>query len=80
MEMKKQGANRKVRKERKQAFPKGWDEKRIGEVIAYYDKQTEDEEVAEYEAAMRVQGQSVMFVPTELVPEIRQLIRKRRGA
>jgi len=78
--MKKQAANRKVRRERKQAFPKGWDEKRVREVIAYYDKQTEDEEVAEYKAAMRVQGQSVMFVPTDLVPEIRQLIRKRRGA
>ncbi len=78
--MKKQAANRKVRKERKQVFPKGWDEKRVREVIAYYDKQTEDEEVAEYEAAMRVQGQSVMLVPTDLVPEIRRLIRKRRGA
>ncbi len=62
----------------KQVYPREWNEKRVREVIEYYDKQTEDEEVAEYEAAMRVNGHSVMLVPTELVPEIRRLIRKRR--
>jgi hypothetical protein len=52
----------------------------VREVIAYYDSQTEDEELAEYEAAMKINGQSVMLVPTKLVPEIRRLIRSRRGA
>ena len=41
---------------------------------------TEDEELAEYEAAMKVEGLTVMLVPSELVPEIRQLIGRRRGA
>lgn len=49
------------------------------EVIAYYDTQTDDEGVAEYEAAMEVEGLSVMLVPTELIPEIRRLIARRRG-
>ncbi len=76
--MKKQTRIRKSAK--RQRFPPGWDEKRVREVIAYYDSQTEDEELAEYEAAMKINGQSVMLVPTKLVPEIRRLIRSRRGA
>ena len=64
----------------KQSFPSGWNEKRVKQVITYYDRQTPDEAVAEYEAAMQVDGQSVMLVPTNLVTEIRRLIRQRRGA
>ena len=78
--MKKQAAPSKPVRRRKQVFPRGWNEKRVQEVIAYYDRQTEDEELAEYEAAMKVEELSVMLVPTELVPEIRQLIDRRRGA
>ena len=74
--MKKRVGNRKTSKQR---FPRGWNEKRVREVIAYYDKQTEDEELAEYQAAMQVNGKSMMLVPTKLVPEIRRLIRNRRG-
>jgi hypothetical protein len=49
-------------------------------VLAYYDRQTEDEEVAEYEAAIEIEGLAVLLVPSEPVPEIRRLIRRRRGA
>ena len=42
------------------------------------DRQTEDEELAEYEAAMKIDGQSIMLVPTKLVPEIRRLIARQR--
>jgi hypothetical protein len=62
-----------------QKFPRGWSEKRVKEVIAYYDKQTEAEEAAEYEAAMKLEGQSMLFVPTSLVPEIRRLIARRQA-
>jgi hypothetical protein len=78
--MKKQAAASKIRKRKQQVFPRGWNEKRVQEVIAYYDRQTEDEELAEYEAAMKVDGLTVMLVPTDLVPEIRRLIHRRRGA
>jgi hypothetical protein len=64
----------------KQSFPPGWNEKRVKRVIAYYDRQTPNEAVAEYEAAMQVDGQSIMLVPTNLVTEIRRLIKQRRGA
>jgi len=78
--MKKQAKAAKTQKRKKRAFPRGWNERRVREVIAYYDKQTEDEELAEYEASMREEGLTMMLVPTALVPEIRQLIDRRRGA
>lgn len=62
-----------------QRFPRGWNQKAIQDVIAYYDNQTEDEELAECEAAMNVNGWSVMLVPTRLVPEIRRMIGRRRA-
>ena len=63
---------------RLQRFPPGWDEKRVKAVIAYYDRQSEEEELAEYQAAMRVDGHSIMLVPTKLMPEIRRLIARQR--
>ena len=78
--MKKTTAARKPAKARKQRFPRGWNEKRVQDLIAYYDRQTEDEELAEYEKGMEVEGMTVMLVPNDLVPEIRRLIGRRRGA
>ena len=50
------------------------------ETIAYYDSQSEHEELAEYESALEVEGQSLILVPSELVPAIRLLIDHRKGA
>jgi len=63
-----------------QKFPRGWDEERVRKVLAHYENQTEDEAVAEDEAAYEAEEQTVMIVPTDLVPAIRQLIARRRGA
>jgi hypothetical protein len=63
-----------------QNFPHGWDEKRVQRVLAHYESQTEDEAVAEDEAAYEAEGQTVMIVPTDLVPAIRRLIARRHGA
>jgi hypothetical protein len=64
----------------KQKFPRGWNEERVRKVLAHCENQTEDEAVAEDEAAYKTEGQTVMIVPTELVPEIRRLLGRRRGA
>ena len=45
-------------------------------VLAHYEEQTEDEAVAEDEAAFEDQTQTLMEVPTALVPAIRELIAK----
>jgi hypothetical protein len=73
--------NKKSRNKRhsKQKLPRGWDEAGVRRVLEHYENQTEDEAVAEDEAAFNTKGQTVMIVPTELVPRIRQMI-ARRGA
>jgi hypothetical protein len=67
-------------RKRRSAYPAGWDEKRIRKLAEHYDNQTEDDQVAEHEAAFRAEGHTVMVVPTELVPEIVKLIGKKRPA
>ena len=57
-------------------FPPGWDEERVRSVIAYYDQQTEDEAVAEAEAALQNESSTLMNIPTELVPAVLELIDK----
>jgi len=59
---------------KKNQFPPGWDHKRIQKVIDHYDNQTEDEAVAEDEAAFRDEALTVMAIPKELVPAVRALI------
>lgn len=61
-------------------FPPGWDAERVKRVLAHYEAQSEEEAVAEDEAAFEALGQTVMEVPTELVPTIRQLIAKHKAA
>jgi hypothetical protein len=63
-----------------QRFPPGWDEERVRRVLAHYENQTEDEAVAEDEAAFEQEDQTVMVVPTDLVPEVLALIARKRGA
>jgi hypothetical protein len=70
----------KQRPARQQKFPPGWNEKRVRKLLAHYENQTEDQAVAEDEAAYEAKGQTVMIVPSKLVPAIRQLLDKRRGA
>lgn len=59
-------------------FPPGWDEDRVRRVLAHYEEQTEEEAVAEDEAALEDKTQTLMEVPTELVPTVRELIAKRK--
>ncbi len=67
-------------RKKKQQYPAGWDEGRVRRLAEHYDNQTEDEQVAEHEAAMQAEDQTIMVVPTELVPEIVKFINKKRPA
>ena len=57
-------------------FPPGWDGDRVQRTLAAYETQSEDEAVAEDEAAFEAPGQTVMEVPSDLVPAVRELIAK----
>jgi hypothetical protein len=59
---------------KKQEFPPGWDEKRVKELIAHYENQTEDEEFADIEAAREAADITLMAIATELVPKVRALL------
>jgi hypothetical protein len=61
-------------------FPDGWDEARVKRVLEHYEAQSEEQAVAEDEAAAEQRDQTLMEVPTELVPTVRELIAKRRKA
>jgi hypothetical protein len=63
---------------RQKKFPPGWDEERVRKVIAHYEQQTEEEAVAEDEAAFQHSPQTVIEVPKELLPAIRELIAKHK--
>ncbi len=57
-------------------FPRGWNEERVRRLLAYYEEQTEEETVAEDEAAWEDQTQTLIEVPNELVSVVRELIAK----
>ena len=59
-------------------FPPGWDQERVQRVLEHYESQTEAEAVAEDEAAFESPVETMMSVPTEFVPEVRELIARRK--
>jgi hypothetical protein len=61
-------------------YPKGWDLERVSRVLAHYESQTEEEAVAEDEAAFEALDQTIMEIPTDLVPKVRELIAKHKIA
>lgn len=65
-------------------YPTGWDEERVRRVMEHYERQTEEEAVAEDEAAFEDEGLALVEVPQELLPAVRSLIadyeRKRKAS
>lgn len=55
-------------------FPAGWDEERVRRVLSHYEKQTAEEATAEDEAIFKSEKRTVIEVPTELIPVIREII------
>ena len=60
----------------KNQFPPGWNEEKVARVIAHYETQSEEDAVAEDEIALKTSNQTLMEIPVELVPIIRELIAK----
>ena len=63
----------------KQKFPPGWNEARVQRLIDHYENMDDDELFAEDEAAREAEGQTVMMIPTDLVPAVRELIARKSG-
>lgn len=60
-------------------FPPGWDEARVRRVLEHYERQSDDQAVAEDEATYESITHTAMEVPVDLVPTVRELIAKRRA-
>ena len=63
-----------------QNYPPGWSEERVRRVLEHYEVQSDEEAVAEDEAAFEAITHTVMEVPTDLVPAIRELIARHEMA
>jgi hypothetical protein len=59
-------------------FPAGWDEASVRRVLAHYEAQTDEDALIEDEAGVE-SSETVMNVPHDLVPKVRELIAKRRS-
>ncbi|MFI5378497.1 MAG: hypothetical protein ACHRHE_04310 [Tepidisphaerales bacterium] len=60
-------------------YPKGWNAKQIKALADHYENQSEDQAVAEDEAAYESTRLTMMAVPVELVPKVQKLITKLAG-
>ena len=64
-----------------QKFPPGWDSERIKRLAQHYEQLSEDEQTAEDDlGALEANGQTVISVPDELLPAIRNLLATQKSA
>lgn len=61
------------------SLPLGWDESRVRRVLEHYENQSDDDAVKEDDLAYNNRTYSLVGVPIELVPAVRELIAKRTG-
>ncbi len=64
----------------KNKFPPGWDKEKIKNIVSHYETQTEDEAVKEDEAIFENYPESVIEVPKELIPIVREFIARRENS
>ncbi len=60
-------------------YPKGWNRKRVQKLIDHYENQTDEEAIAEDEAAYHSATVTMMAMPVELVPAVQRLITCKRA-
>jgi hypothetical protein len=63
----------------RQNFPEGWNEEHVRRVLEDYESQSDEEAVAEDEAAYESTTYTAMNITAELVPEVRELLAKRHA-
>lgn len=68
-----------VKKTTKQPFPTGAERKRLQALADYYDNQSDEEAIAEANAAYENTKLTMMEVPVELVPAVEKLIARKRA-
>ena len=59
-------------------FSSGWDDEKVRRVLAHYEEQSEDDALLEDEAGVE-SSDTVMAIPHDLVPTVRELIAKHQS-
>jgi hypothetical protein len=77
--MKRTSSSKRRKRRDPNRYPKGWDAKSIKSLIDHYEKQSEDDAVAEDNAAYSSTLVTMMAVPVQLVPKVQRMISKRAG-
>jgi hypothetical protein len=67
-------ARSKKGKTSRQKFPPGWNERKVRAVIHHYEQLTDEELAREIETAPELPGETLISVPTDLLPAVRKLI------
>ena len=62
----------------KTKFAADWDEQKVRRVLAHYEAQTGEDALVEDESGVQP-SDTVMNIPRELVPKVRELIAKRQS-
>lgn len=60
-------------------FPPEWSEDRVQRLLDHYEHQSDEATLAEDEAAYESTTHTAMEVPVELVPDVRELIARKRA-
>ncbi len=61
-------------------FPAGWDESRIQQVLDHYEAQSDEDAAVEDEAAFESTTHTAIQVPVDLLPEVRELMARRKAS
>jgi hypothetical protein len=61
---------------KKNKFPADWTGQKVKKVLDHYEKQSEDEAVAEDDAAYKDKTRTFIEIPRKLVPSVRKLLAK----
>jgi hypothetical protein len=70
---------KRLKSSKKNKFPKGWNERRVRQVLEHYENQTDEEAAAEDDRIFNDTRHTFMQIPAKLVPAVRKLIAKRAG-
>lgn len=57
-------------------YPKVWNRKKVVGVIEHYEHQSEEDAIAEAEAAYRKRKSALVEIPSNLLPQVRRLLAK----
>jgi hypothetical protein len=58
-------------------YPPDWDEARIRRVLEHYETQTDQDAAVEDELAYESTTETMMSIPVDLVPAVRELVARR---